>query len=132
MEQYLLLNVWPDVLPTLQTLKKSGIRLSLLSNMTTEMLNSCIKHSKIATYFENVITTGNAKTYKPSPVAYQLAIDTLKIKREEILFVAFAAWDVAGSKWFGKQKSKPRVPLDQHLWQQARRLFSTAFGRLQS
>jgi len=101
MEQYLSLNIWPDVLPALQTLKKSGIRLSFLSNMTIEMLNSCIEHSKIEEYFENVISTDNAKTYKPSPIAYQLGIDTLKIKKEEILFVAFAGWDASGSKWFG-------------------------------
>lgn len=101
MDQYLTLTVWPDVLAALQTLKQNGVRLSFLSNLTTKMLNSSIKHSKIEEYFENVISTGNAKTYKPSPVAYQLGIDTLKIKKEEILFVAFAGWDASGSKWFG-------------------------------
>lgn len=30
-----------------------------------------------------------------------MAIDTLKLKREEILFVPFAGWDAAGAKWFG-------------------------------
>ncbi len=101
MDQYLALDVWPDVLPTLQTFKKSGINLSFLSNMTTEMLNSCIKNSEIKTFIENVISTDNAKTYKPDPIAYQLGIDNLMLKKEEILFVAFAGWDASGSKWFG-------------------------------
>lgn len=101
MEQYLTLNVWSDVMPALRTLKESGIKLSFLSNMTNEMLSSCIKHNKIENYFDNIISTDNAKTYKPNPIAYQLGIDTLKLKKEEILFVAFAGWDASGSKWFG-------------------------------
>lgn len=101
MEKYLTLNVWPDVIPALQTLKDSGVKLLFLSNMTNEMLSSCIKHNKIENYFDNIISTDNAKTYKPNPVAYQLGIDTLKLKKEEILFVAFAGWDASGSKWFG-------------------------------
>lgn len=101
MEQYLALPVWPDVIPVLEMLKKNGIRLSFLSNMTGEMLNSCIRNGGIKDYFETVISTDKAKTYKPSPIAYQLAIDSLKLKKEEILFAAFAGWDVSGSKWFG-------------------------------
>jgi 2-haloacid dehalogenase len=30
-----------------------------------------------------------------------LAVDSLKLRREEILFVAFAGWDAAGAKLFG-------------------------------
>ncbi len=30
-----------------------------------------------------------------------MAADALKLKREDILFAAFAGWDVAGAKWFG-------------------------------
>ena len=90
MEQYLKLNTWQDVLPTLETLKQKGLRLSFLSNMTSAMLNSCINYSKIKNYFQDVISTDNAKTYKPDPIAYQLGIDTLNLKKEEILFVAFA------------------------------------------
>jgi 2-haloacid dehalogenase len=40
-------------------------------------------------------------TFKPDPRAYQLGVDALKVKREEILFVAFAGWDAAGAKLFG-------------------------------
>lgn len=101
MEQYLSLPIWPEVLPALQLLKQEGIRLSFLSNMTTEMLGSCIKHSGIENYFENIISTDRARTYKPSPLAYQLGVDVLKLNKENILFAAFAGWDASGSKWFG-------------------------------
>ena len=29
------------------------------------------------------------------------AVDAFGLPREEILFVAFAGWDVAGARWFG-------------------------------
>jgi 2-haloacid dehalogenase len=101
MEQYLALPIWPDVIPALQKLKARGIRLSFLSNMTAEMLNSCIKNARIVDYFENVISTDSIKTYKPGPAAYRLAIETSKLKKEQIPFAAFAGWDVSGAKWFG-------------------------------
>jgi len=101
MNAYLNLKPWPDVVPALQSLKDSNIRLAFLSNMTPEMLNTNMHNSGLDKYFEHVISTDKAKTYKPDPRAYQLGVDTLKLKREEIAFAAFAGWDVAGAKWFG-------------------------------
>lgn len=101
MEQYLKLSVWPETLPSLQHLGKSGIRLSLLSNMTMEMLEANIKNSNLENYFDEVISTDRVKDFKPSPVSYQLGIENLRLNKEEVLFVAFAGWDAMGSKWFG-------------------------------
>jgi len=101
MNAYLNLKPWPDVVPALKTLKKSGVRLAFLSNMTPEMLNTNINNSGLDEFFEHVISTDRAKTYKPDPRAYQLGVDTLKLKREEIAFAAFAGWDMTGAKWFG-------------------------------
>lgn len=101
MNAHLNLDVWPDVIPALKLLKEQGIVLSFLSNMTSEMLTSCVKNSKTGEYFTHIISTDKVESYKPSPVAYQLGIDTLKIKKEEVLFAAFASWDTTGAKWFG-------------------------------
>jgi 2-haloacid dehalogenase len=30
-----------------------------------------------------------------------MGVDQLRLKKEEILFVPYAGWDVAGAKWFG-------------------------------
>lgn len=101
MNSYLNLKPWPDVVPALKSLKESNIRLAFLSNMTPKMLNTNMHNSGLDDYFEHVISTDKAKTFKPDPRAYQLGIDTFKLKREEITFTAFAGWDVAGAKWFG-------------------------------
>lgn len=101
MNAYLNLKPWPDVVPALRLLKEANIRLAFLSNMTPAMLNTNMHNSGLDEFFEHVISTDSAKTYKPDPRAYQLGVDTLKLKREEIAFAAFAGWDMAGAKWFG-------------------------------
>jgi len=101
MEGYLRLNAWPDVVPVLNALKSAGLQLGFLSNFTPTMLQSAIRHSQLESQFDFVISTDAARTYKPAPKAYQLATDQLSLKKEEILFVAFAGWDAAGAKAFG-------------------------------
>ena len=65
------------------------------------MLEANIKNSALGDLFEQAISTDQVKTYKPDPRAYALGVDALKLKKEEILFVAFAGWDAAGAKSFG-------------------------------
>jgi 2-haloacid dehalogenase len=101
MDAYLTLKAWPDVRPTLESLKVCGLKLALLSNFTPAMLGANIQSAGLEGMFERVLSTDEAKTFKPDPRAYQLGVDALKVKREEILCVAFAGWDAAGAKLFG-------------------------------
>jgi 2-haloacid dehalogenase len=89
------------VVPALDSIEKSGIRLALLSNFTRSMLDANIRGAGLDGVFEQVLSTDQAATYKPDPRAYQLGTDALKLTREEVLFVAFAGWDAAGAKLFG-------------------------------
>jgi len=95
------LQIWPDVPRAISELHNAGLRLSFLSNMTSEMLIGGLKNANLDSMFEAVISTDRIRSYKPAPKAYQLGMDTLQLDKEEILFVAFAGWDVAGAKWFG-------------------------------
>jgi len=101
MQAYLELKAYPDVLPALRSLKDAGIRLAFLSNATPKMLDAAIQNSGLEGLFEHVLSADRVQTYKPAPRAYQMGLDALRLKREEIGFVAFAGWDVAGAKWFG-------------------------------
>jgi len=100
-DAYFQLKAWPDVLPALAALKEAGIRLCFLSNFTREMLEANAKGSGLDGYFEQLLSTDQARAFKPDPRAYQLGIDAFKLKREEIVFAAFAGWDAAGAKAFG-------------------------------
>lgn len=100
-QAYRELPVWPDVPAALQLLQASGLRLGFLSNMTAAMLENGVRKAGLHGAFEQILSTDRVKTYKPDPRAYQLGLDAFKLRREEILFVAFAGWDVAGARWFG-------------------------------
>ena len=98
---YLALNAWPDVVPALESMKKAGLRLALLSNFSPAMLDANVWSAGLAAMFDARVSTDWSKTYKPDPRAYQLGVTSLNLKRENILFVAFAGWDAAGAKQFG-------------------------------
>jgi 2-haloacid dehalogenase len=51
--------------------------------------------------FDHVLSTDRVKAYKPDPRAYQMGVDVLGLKPDQILFAAFAGWDAAGAKSFG-------------------------------
>jgi 2-haloacid dehalogenase len=98
---YFELQPWPDAKPALAKLKDLGLRLAILSNFTPVMLTGCIKASGFEGVFDKVLSTDLVKTYKPDVRAYQVGVDALNLPREEILFVAFAGWDAAGTKSMG-------------------------------
>lgn len=101
MHAYLNLKCWPDVPEALRSLKKAGIRIAFLSNLTAGMLEAGIRNSQLEGLFDYVLSTDRVKAYKPDPRAYQMGLDAFGLKRERILFAAFAGWDAAGAKSFG-------------------------------
>jgi 2-haloacid dehalogenase len=101
MTEYLRLRAWPDVAPALSALRKAGKRLALLSNATQEILQAGLRNSDLHLAFDEVISTDEIRTYKPDPRAYELGQQKLRLRKEHIMFVAFAGWDAAGAKWFG-------------------------------
>ncbi len=101
MDAYLAIRCWPDAPAALRSLKNSGIRLAFLSNLTQKMLEAGIRNSGLEGVFEHVLSTDLVKVYKPDPRAYQIGVDALRLRRDEIVFAAFAGWDAAGAKVFG-------------------------------
>jgi 2-haloacid dehalogenase len=95
------LPAWPDSIQALRALRAAGLRLAWLSNFTTEMLSVASRSAGVEGLLDHPFSTDAARTYKPAPSAYQLAVDGFDLPREQIAFAAFAGWDAAGAKWFG-------------------------------
>lgn len=95
------LKVWPDAVGAVRALRASGLRLIFLSNMTAAMLEGGLRAAGLRDQFEAIISSDRIRTYKPDARAYRLGVDALGLSKDQILFVAFAGWDVAGAKWFG-------------------------------
>jgi 2-haloacid dehalogenase len=95
------LEPWPDTRDALAAWKAAGIRLAPLSNYTPGMLERLMANAGLTPFFELLISTHPARTFKPDPRAYALGVQQLGLPREAIAFAAFGGWDAAGAKWFG-------------------------------
>lgn len=73
----------------------------IFSNGSRDMLEPLIEQSGLAEYFDRVISVDDIKQYKPSPASYMQVLNTLGIKREEVLFMSSNGWDISGAKSFG-------------------------------
>ena len=101
MSAYRELPLWPDSHQAIAELNRRRIRMAFLSNFTAEMLDANLKRASLESRFEEHLSTDRVHAFKPSPHAYQMALDRFGLPRQEIAFAAFAPWDAVGAKWFG-------------------------------
>lgn len=100
--KFLNLRPFKDVVPVLNGLDESNMRVVILSNGTQAMLDKLIEKTGLTLLSEDVISVDGAKSYKPSPKAYRHGLDELEIfEKEKIFYVSAVPWDVAGAKAFG-------------------------------
>ncbi len=99
METYLTLDVYPEVSSVLETMADK--RLVVFSNGSHDMLDPLIEQSGLADRFEHLVSVDDIKQYKPAPASYMHALNTLGLKREDILFMSSNGWDITGAKSFG-------------------------------
>jgi 2-haloalkanoic acid dehalogenase type II len=87
---------WPDVPPVLERL--DGIPRFIVTNCSRKL-------GRLAAFragrFDLVVTAEEAGAYKPDPLPYRMALDTLGLDPPEVLFVAGSAHDVGGAARVG-------------------------------
>ena len=95
------LEPWPDTLDVLAALRARGLRLAPLANFSPRMIEGLLEHGGARHFFDAIISTDRARTYKPDPRAYALGEQVFGLPRGQIAFSAFGGWDAAGARWFG-------------------------------
>ena len=98
---YLNLKPWPDAIQSLKKLKEAGVRIITIANFSQKMLRSNAQNAGIVNLFDELLSTEVNGTYKPDPMAYELGVKRLQLKKNEIVFAAFGGWDAYGAKNFG-------------------------------
>jgi 2-haloacid dehalogenase len=102
-ESYRTLDPYPEVADTLRALKERGIQTAILSNGSPDMLAAAVSSAGLDGLLDAVLSVESVGIYKPDPRVYQLAVDVLDVRADEILFHSSNAWDVAGAVNFGFQ-----------------------------
>jgi 2-haloacid dehalogenase len=98
---YLTLTPWPDAADGLRKLKAAGVRIITIANFSGKMLRANAEHAGMTDLFDELLSTEVNQTYKPDPRAYALGMEHLHLRKDEIVFAAFGAWDAYGAKSFG-------------------------------
>lgn len=115
MAAYLSLSPFPEVTETLKKLHGRFL-LAILSNGSPRMLQAAVQSSGVQPHLHHVLSVDVVKTYKPSPVVYELAPKALGLARECIAFASSNSFDVIGAKAFGFQVvwcNRGQAPLDE-------------------
>ena len=97
---------FPDVVPTLQTLQSSGLRLGIISNTTNPPFMKDYERELLGldSFFEFSIYSSGVPYRKPHPSIFKLAASRLQLDEQEILYVGDDPEnDVAGAQKVGMQ-----------------------------
>ena len=100
-EAYLQLDCYPEVPEALSELQSRGFKIAILSNGTPKMLEAAVRNSGLGTMIPEIFSVEKAGVFKPDPRVYQIAVNELNVKPEEIAFQSSNAWDASGAATFG-------------------------------
>ena len=116
LEVYSKRKLYPEVMSVLNNLKCIGVRMGVVSNTTNPrfMKENEMQASGLKPYFEFAIYSSDTTYRKPHPSIFELAIENLNMKPEEILFVGDnISMDVIGAKnvgmksaWINRERKK--------------------------
>ena len=101
LELYLKLEAYPEVKEILQKLKDKNFRTGILSNGSTQMLDSAVKNANIEDLLDVVISVEECKIYKPSSEVYDLVEKKTDIKKDNVTFFSSNAWDMHAASNYG-------------------------------
>jgi 2-haloacid dehalogenase len=93
----------------------SGYPKLILSNGTPSMLDRLAKNAGLGGFFEAVLSVDAARAYRPSPKAYALAFQRLKLDSNELAMVSSKPFDVIGAKRSGMRSvwvTRSNGPMD--------------------
>lgn len=77
----------PNVVETLQELKKRGYTLGLCSNSIRKSIDLMLYYSGITEYFDLILSNQDVTFAKPDPEMYEVARHRLKVRAEDCLVI---------------------------------------------
>jgi 2-haloacid dehalogenase len=103
------LDPWPDAIEGLARLRRRYLT-STLSNAGMASVVALVKNANLP--FDTVLTAELARSYKPAPAVYQLAVDYLGYPPDQILMVACHKYDLKAARAFGMKTAFVPRPLE--------------------
>ena len=90
-----------EVPQALASLRSAGLRLVTLTNSSERLIESQMKNSGLAEYFERNFSVDQVRRFKPSPEPYRMVAAELGVETKDLRLVAAHAWDIVGAMQAG-------------------------------
>ncbi|MGX4773978.1 haloacid dehalogenase type II [Bradyrhizobium guangdongense] len=103
------LDPWPDAVEGLARLRRRFCT-ATLSNAGMASVIALVKNAGLP--FDAILTAELARSYKPSSAVYQLAVDYLGYRPDQILMVACHKYDLKAARAFGMKTAFVPRPLE--------------------
>ncbi|KAL2877093.1 hypothetical protein SGCOL_007715 [Colletotrichum sp. CLE4] len=91
---------WPEVSKAIESLRNDlGLEVFVHANGTTRLQLDLVRFSGLS--FNMLFSSQLLGVYKPSPIAYEKALQLVKLRPEEVVLVAAHAYDLRGAQKVG-------------------------------
>ena len=94
-------RLFKDTLPVLKKLRMQKLRLALISNSSREIIDITLTKLKMKKYFEFTVSMDDVKRSKPAPDSLLLALERMRLKNTEAVFVGDTENDILAGKRAG-------------------------------
>jgi 2-haloacid dehalogenase len=74
---------------------------AILSNGSPRMLQAAVQSAGLDSLLDASLSVDDVGIYKPDARVYQMAVDRLGVKKQEICFLSSNGWDAKGAAHFG-------------------------------
>jgi 2-haloacid dehalogenase len=101
LDAYMRLDAYPDVEPTLVTLRQRGAKTAILSNGTAPMLEAACTFAKLRHLFDVILSVDQVKVFKTHRSVYDLVAAHFRCAAAEVSFQSSNRWDIAGAAHYG-------------------------------
>jgi 2-haloacid dehalogenase len=101
MERYKNLPPFADAAPGLESLKKNGHCVVAFSNGEAAALRQVLGNAQLLSFFDDVISADEVRTFKPDPAIYRHALQRLGPAGHRTWLVSSNPFDVIGAKAAG-------------------------------
>lgn len=95
------LDAEPDVLPTMQRLKRDGVPVAIVTNGSEKVTRALVARNGLSDFVGQVISVDEPGRWKPAAQVYHHAAARIDVAPERLALVAAHGWDVQGARSAG-------------------------------
>ncbi len=95
------LTLFPEVVTLLKKIKQNKITIGLVTSKTRETAERNLDFFDIKKYFDHLIYFEDVSKHKPNPEPYNIMLNLMQLKPEQVISIGDSPFDILGSQRAG-------------------------------